>query len=57
MLFAFEIRGARYLGGKNLTGAAGSDPAEDLTRGSLRIVREALRREREVAGRAGTSSL
>ena len=48
MLFAFEIGGARHLGGENTTGEPGSDPAEGLTRGSLQIVREARRREKEL---------
>ena len=48
MLFAFEIRGARHLGGENATGAPGSDPAEGLTRGSPQIVREARRCEKEL---------
>jgi hypothetical protein len=55
MLFAFEIRAARHLGGKDLPGSAG--PAADdatsfappsLYRESLRIVREALEREKEL---------
>ena len=56
MLFAFEIRAARHLGGKDLPGSAG--PAGDeaassldhpsLDRESLRIVREALEREKEL---------
>ncbi|MSR37018.1 MAG: hypothetical protein EXR95_10345 [Gemmatimonadetes bacterium] len=51
MLFAYEIRGARHLGGKDLPGPrsepegqegpAGTDPA------SWRVVQEALRREKE----------
>jgi hypothetical protein len=51
MLFAFEIRGARHLGGKDLPGAAGPSPEEvgsPLDQESLRIVREALAREKEL---------
>ena len=51
MLFAFEIRAARHLGGKDLPGvpgpAAGEAPAP-LDQESLRIVREALAREKEL---------
>jgi hypothetical protein len=55
MLFAFEIRAARHLGGKDLPGSA--EPAGDeapppdrpyLDHESLRIVREALEREKEL---------
>ena len=51
MLFAFEIRGARHLGGKDLPGPQGEsaeaaiDPDEAA---SLRVVEEALRREKEL---------
>jgi hypothetical protein len=51
MLFAFEIRGGRHLGGKDLPGPQGPieeaapDPDEAA---SLRIVEEALRREKEL---------
>ena len=53
MLFAFEIRGARHLGGKDLPGSAGA-PEDTDGRGagavedSLRVVREALQREKEL---------
>lgn len=49
MLFAFEIRAARHLGGKDLPGVdaedAASAPGLDE---ATRIVREALAREREL---------
>jgi len=51
MLFAFEIRGARHLGGKDLPGSGLPDTEESppaLDRESLRIVREALEREKEL---------
>ena len=51
MLFAYEIRGARHLGGKDLPGAAGPaqpEPTSGLDQDSLRIVREALEREKEL---------
>jgi hypothetical protein len=64
MLFAYEIRGARHLGGKDLPGPQGPDegPGKGLrdrtecgtegTEGidpeSWRIVQEALKREREL---------
>jgi hypothetical protein len=52
MLFAYEIRGARHLGGKDLPGPTDSEPseaqAEERDGDSLRIVREALRREKEL---------
>ena len=54
MLFAYEIRGARHLGGKDLPGSSGepgeapSAESEGSGEDSLRIVREALRREREL---------
>jgi hypothetical protein len=52
MLFAYEIRGARHLGGKDLPGDPDADPAAttegELDSDSLRIVREALRREKEL---------
>ena len=51
MVFAFEIRAARHLDGKDLPGSPG--PAADeappsLDQESLRIVREALEREKEL---------
>lgn len=51
MLFAYEIRGARHLGGKDLPGASSTtveEPGSPLDRESLRIVREALEREKEL---------
>ena len=52
MLFAFEIRGARHLGGKDLPGPSETTGAEAHPEGldsdSLRIVREALRRGKEL---------
>jgi hypothetical protein len=51
MLFAFEIRGGRHLGGKDLPGASGPTQEEEtpaLDQESLRIVREALAREKEL---------
>ena len=52
MLFAHEIRGARHLGGKDLPGPSEADTDEPVPEGvdpdSLRIVREALRREKEL---------
>jgi hypothetical protein len=51
MLFAFEIRGGRHLGGKDLPGPQGpiTEAAPDADdSGSLRIVEEALRREKEL---------
>jgi hypothetical protein len=51
MVFAFEIRAARHLGGKDLPGSAGpaaGEPAPALDQESLRIVREALEREKEL---------
>ena len=55
MLFAFEIRAARHLGGKDLPGSdaptGGEAAAADhpyLDQESLRIVREALAREKEL---------
>ena len=52
MLFSFEVRGARHLGGKDLSGPNETEGAEEPTEGvdpdSLRIVREALLREREL---------
>jgi hypothetical protein len=55
MLFAFEIRAARHLGGKDLPSSAGPDGDDatsvappSLDRESLRIVREALEREKEL---------
>lgn len=51
MLFAYEIRGARHLGGKDLPGSADPDveePGSALDEASLRIVREALEREKEL---------
>ena len=51
MLFAFEIRGARHLGGKDLPGTSPPSVGEgplSLDQESLRIVREALEREQEL---------
>ena len=51
MLFAFEIRAARHLGGKDLPGAGGpaaGESASTLDQESIRIVREALAREKEL---------
>lgn len=51
MLFAFEIRAARHLGGKDLPGItrrAVEEGAVPLDQASLRIVREALEREEEL---------
>jgi hypothetical protein len=51
MLFAFEIRAARHLGGKDLPGSVGpgtTDGPPPLDQESLRIVREALQREKEL---------
>jgi hypothetical protein len=51
MLFAFEIRGARHLGGKDLPGPVGptaGDAPDALDADSLRVVREALAREKEL---------
>jgi hypothetical protein len=52
MLFAFEIRGARHLGGKDLPGPPGAEgvegASEEIDADSLRIVREALLREKEL---------
>jgi hypothetical protein len=55
MLFAFEIRAARHLGGKDLPGSAETAGDEDappdhpyLDHESLRVVREALEREKEL---------
>jgi hypothetical protein len=51
MVFAFEIRAARHLGGKDLPGSVGpaaGEPAPALDQESLRIVREALEREKEL---------
>src|SRR5262245_6698 len=52
MLFAYEIRGARHLGGKDLPGPAEAEAGASSDEGgdadSLRIVREALRREKEL---------
>ncbi len=51
MLFAYEIRGARHLGGKDLPGPQESTPEAALDpdeSASLRIVEEALKREKEL---------
>lgn len=49
MLFAYEIRGARHLGGKDLPGSsAGGDATPAPDDASLRVVREALQREKEL---------
>ena len=51
MLFAYEIRGGRHLGGKDLPGP--NDPAPEAAldpdeAASQRVVEEALRREKEL---------
>lgn len=49
MLFAYEIRGARHLGGKDLPGSpVGGDAGPAPDEASLRVVREALQREKEL---------
>jgi hypothetical protein len=52
MLFAYEIRGARHLGGKDLPGQEGPAPESKGPAGndpdSWRVVQEALRREKEL---------
>lgn len=51
MLFAFEIRGARHLGGKDLPGPQGGPAQAELDpdeAASLRVVEEAMQREREL---------
>ena len=51
MLFAYEIRGARHLGGKDLPGPQGTaEPSEagGIDPASWRVVQEALQREREL---------
>jgi hypothetical protein len=52
MLFAYEIRGARHLGGKDLPGppdlAGGSEGPAGVDPGSWRVVQEALKREKEL---------
>ncbi len=51
MLFAFEIRAARHLGGRDLPGTTRRTVGEGVVpfdQESLRIVREALEREKEL---------
>ena len=49
MLFAYEIRGARHLGGKDLPGPSGTEAEIDPDEAaSLRVVEEALKREKEL---------
>ena len=52
MLFAFEIRGARHLGGKDLPGPqglpGGSEGPTGIDSASWRVVQEALQREKEL---------
>jgi hypothetical protein len=52
MLFAYEIRGARHLGGKDLPGDQDSPAASEGPTGidpaSWRVVQEALQREKEL---------
>lgn len=52
MLFSHEIRGSRHLGGKDLPGPIEGEgdpsPGEAGDPDSLRIVRDALRREKEL---------
>jgi hypothetical protein len=52
MLFAYEIRGSRHLGGKDLPGPEGTGEAEAGPAGmdpaSWRVVQEALQREKEL---------
>lgn len=52
MLFAYEIRGARHLGGKDLPGpqdqAGESESPAGIDPASLRVVQDALKREKEL---------
>ena len=52
MLFAYEIRGARHLGGKDLPGQdaqpAGGEATGGIDAASWRVVQEALQREKEL---------
>ena len=50
MLFAYEIRGARHLGGKDLPGGLteGSEATGGIDPASWRVVQEALQREKEL---------
>jgi hypothetical protein len=50
MLFAYEIRGARHLGGKDLPGPHGPEGTETggIDPASWRVVQEALQREKEL---------
>jgi hypothetical protein len=51
MLFAYEIRGARHLGGKDLPGPQEMEASEGtggIDPASWRVVQEALQREKEL---------
>lgn len=52
MLFAYEIRGARHLGGKDLPGPQApsgvEEPPPGIDLASWRVVQEALQREKEL---------
>jgi hypothetical protein len=52
MLFAYEIRGARHLGGKDLPGpsepAEASDGPAGIDPTSWRVVQDAMKREKEL---------
>ena len=49
MIFSYEIRGSRHLGGKDLPGEeSGEASPQGIGSDSARVVQEALRREKEL---------